>query len=219
MLMQETKNKTLGKRELRKENIRNAILQVTRETFFEKGYQATTLDEIAKKAGVTKRTLYKYFPSKIALCMNVTEDYLQKLNTKISETVSLDLPSDKKLLKLIDDLVDFFKENERFLPRFLTLDLKQFNGVLPQELVDRVLFYSNSMIQDVVKVIEKGQKEGVIINYDPKLLVHLVVAICRGIYSHSNTQALFQVTDIKPDVLFGAFFTILNKDIIRIPRS
>ena len=53
---------TPNRRESRKKKNRQAMLQTAEEIFLEKGYQATTIDEIAERAGVTKRTLYKYFP-------------------------------------------------------------------------------------------------------------------------------------------------------------
>lgn len=41
-----------------------AILEVAAEYFFEFGYGATSLDAIARRAGGSKSTLYRYFPSK-----------------------------------------------------------------------------------------------------------------------------------------------------------
>ena len=47
-----------------KANKRELILAAARETFGEKGYHNTTSEEIAKKAGVGKGTIYQYFDSK-----------------------------------------------------------------------------------------------------------------------------------------------------------
>jgi AcrR family transcriptional regulator len=40
------------------------IVQAALDLFVEKGFSSTKMDEIAKRAGVTKGTLYLYFPSK-----------------------------------------------------------------------------------------------------------------------------------------------------------
>ncbi len=51
----------------RKEERPSEILAAALETFVEHGYAATRLEEVARRAGVTKGTLYIYFESKEAL--------------------------------------------------------------------------------------------------------------------------------------------------------
>ncbi len=43
------------------------VLNAALDVFFEKGFAAARMDEIAKRAGVSKGTVYLYFPSKEAL--------------------------------------------------------------------------------------------------------------------------------------------------------
>jgi TetR/AcrR family transcriptional repressor of mexJK operon len=50
--------------ESRSDARRRAILAVARETFFERGYAATSMSEIAARLGGSKGTLYNYFRSK-----------------------------------------------------------------------------------------------------------------------------------------------------------
>ena len=47
-----------------KKKKRNAILSAARKHFLTEGYIATSMDLIATEAGVTKQTVYRYFPSK-----------------------------------------------------------------------------------------------------------------------------------------------------------
>ena len=51
----------------RKDLKREAILNVAAEVFFEDGYQAASMSEIAARVGGSKGTLYNYFDSKEAL--------------------------------------------------------------------------------------------------------------------------------------------------------
>lgn len=55
------------KKRITKESISNSAIRL----FSEKGYEATTVEEIAKAAGVAKGTFFNYFPSKEA----VIDDY------------------------------------------------------------------------------------------------------------------------------------------------
>jgi AcrR family transcriptional regulator len=52
------------------------ILAAALESFGERGYAATRLDDVARRAGVTKGTLYLYFPNKAELFKAVIRDAL-----------------------------------------------------------------------------------------------------------------------------------------------
>lgn len=53
-----------------KEETRRNLLASARRLFAAQGYQATSAAEIAAGAGVTERTLFRYFPSKAALVLD-----------------------------------------------------------------------------------------------------------------------------------------------------
>jgi AcrR family transcriptional regulator len=53
-----------GKRERRKEARPGELLDAALELFVEKGFAATRVEEVAARAGVSKGTLFLYFPSK-----------------------------------------------------------------------------------------------------------------------------------------------------------
>ena len=48
-------------------NKRKTIVNSAKVLFLGKGYTATSMDKVAEKAGVTKQTIYRYFPSKAKL--------------------------------------------------------------------------------------------------------------------------------------------------------
>jgi AcrR family transcriptional regulator len=58
------KQATTGLRERKKQQTREALARAGIELFVERGYDATTLAEIAEAAGVSTRTIFAYFPSK-----------------------------------------------------------------------------------------------------------------------------------------------------------
>jgi AcrR family transcriptional regulator len=53
-----------GLRERKKRETREALTRAALELFVERGYDETTLAEIANAAGVSTRTIFAYFPSK-----------------------------------------------------------------------------------------------------------------------------------------------------------
>lgn len=63
-------------RQRRKHARPQELLQAALELFVEKGFAATRAEEVAQRAGVSKGTLYLYYPSKQALLKAVIAHYL-----------------------------------------------------------------------------------------------------------------------------------------------
>ena len=55
--------------------MRHKILETSNELFLNLGFKSVTMDEIASKMGVSKKTIYKYFENKTELVAAVT-DYM-----------------------------------------------------------------------------------------------------------------------------------------------
>ncbi len=64
---------------------RQQLLDVARERFSNQGFHATSMDEIAEAAGVTKPVLYQHFPSKRALYVELLEETGRQLLTTLAE--------------------------------------------------------------------------------------------------------------------------------------
>src|SRR5918997_3911432 len=54
----------LGLRERKKWRTRRLIAETARRLFFERGFEATTVSEIAREAEVAEQTVFNYFPAK-----------------------------------------------------------------------------------------------------------------------------------------------------------
>jgi len=66
---------------------REQLLLVARTIFAERGFQATTMDDIAKEAGFTKPILYQYFESKTELYREIVNQTAEKLLTSLRDAV------------------------------------------------------------------------------------------------------------------------------------
>jgi AcrR family transcriptional regulator len=61
------------------EQRRRQLLDVSCQVFAERGFHATSMDDVASKAGVTKPVLYQHFPSKRALFVELLDDVGRQL--------------------------------------------------------------------------------------------------------------------------------------------
>jgi AcrR family transcriptional regulator len=90
----------------RKDLKREAILNVAAEVFFEDGYQAASMSEIAARVGGSKGTLYNYFDSKEALF----EAHVRESCGKIGAML-LDFSDDRPVPEVLTQM------GERYLDR------------------------------------------------------------------------------------------------------
>jgi AcrR family transcriptional regulator len=74
-------------RRLTAEQRRQQLFSVALELFARRGYRATTMDDIADAAGVTKPLLYQHFSSKRALYLELVDAIAQDLLTAIRKAV------------------------------------------------------------------------------------------------------------------------------------
>jgi AcrR family transcriptional regulator len=68
-----------GRREANKQATRTALRAAAKRLFAERGYEATTVRDIAREANVTERTFYRYFNGKEALLGEEYRTWLEAL--------------------------------------------------------------------------------------------------------------------------------------------
>jgi AcrR family transcriptional regulator len=86
--------KSEGLREKKRRQTLQRIAEVGLELFLAKGYEATTLDEIAESAGISRRTFFHYFESKDDILLAYVSGYAEALNTSVVENSSARAPLD-----------------------------------------------------------------------------------------------------------------------------
>jgi len=74
-------------RRLTAEQRRRQLFSVALELFAVRGYRATTMDDIAEAAGVTKPLVYQHFSSKRALYLELVDSIAQDLLTAVRGAV------------------------------------------------------------------------------------------------------------------------------------
>jgi AcrR family transcriptional regulator len=74
-----------GLRERKKRETRDALARAALELFVERGYDETTLAEIAEAAGVSTRTIFAYFPGKEDILFSTIEAMRDALAQALTE--------------------------------------------------------------------------------------------------------------------------------------
>ena len=105
--------------ESRSDRKHKAILGAATAVFLSKGYDGTTMDEIAASAGVSKQTVYKHFADKEQLfgeIVRATTDQIDGLMRLVAETLAVAADLDKGLSQLARKFLTALME-----PRLLRL--------------------------------------------------------------------------------------------------
>ena len=81
------------------------ILHAALATVREKGYHATTLEDIAERLGVRKTALYHYFPDKDSILYACHQESLAELDRMIAESANCCTSARERLAYLINEHV------------------------------------------------------------------------------------------------------------------
>jgi AcrR family transcriptional regulator len=93
-----------GLREHKRQQTLQRIVETGMDAFLAKGFEATTLDEIAAAAGISRRTFFRYFASKDEILLGYLRVYADAIRNAVIQNASGGPPLEtvrRALLKLI----------------------------------------------------------------------------------------------------------------------
>jgi AcrR family transcriptional regulator len=156
-----------SRRERRKRELQERILDAGTELFSELGYDLTTLEQICERADVSRRTFYNYFPSKQHLVNTLSHTHMHEQSRRLLETALAHSPEAIARLRFffqgtVDNIRNYAKL-ERMLIRKVVQEVS-FDENNPREEVDHM----KKLLEVIVR---EGQRRGDITSaYDADLL-------------------------------------------------
>lgn len=137
------------------EATREKILKSARVLFGTRGLRSTTVDDIARGAGVSKRTVYETFPSKYEIA-----------RVTVNETLAVFEDNMRRIIQSGDDPLEKLRRLSRFYaaPKLSSIALIDLQRDLP-ELWERAETVENQILREMHQVIDEGKKDGTFIDY------------------------------------------------------
>lgn len=86
------------------------IMEIAKEIFFKKGYENTSMNEIAKQAKMAKGTIYLYFSSKKDLFFSLVYEGLEILEKMIKNNIKSGEKGLDKILNMGRAYIQFYRE-------------------------------------------------------------------------------------------------------------
>ncbi|MFW3427202.1 TetR/AcrR family transcriptional regulator [Aliarcobacter butzleri] len=136
---------------------RNAIIEAAIEEFYTKGYEASSMDTVSKKANVSKATVYNHFKNKEELFLALTHILLEKLEKSFQYEYDNEKTIEIQLKEIAFKELEFLNdENNMKLIQILTVVMIQKN-----EIGLKLLTYAKDDCMDMTsKWFEKAKENG-----------------------------------------------------------
>ena len=157
-------------------NKKTEIISEAIRLFAEKGYYATTLDEIASRVGITKAAIYYYFNSKMELMRLIMQLTTSRMNDAIKLADSK-LSSKEKLRKFIKYHVQYAAEN-RDDAKILFEQIDSL-PVRTRESIRRKIKEDDIALQNI---LSDGVKNGSFAIGDVKIASYAILGMCNWLY-------------------------------------
>ncbi len=108
------------------------ILDSAEKLFVEKGYTATSINDIAEEADFSRTSIYQYFSSKEEIYLDILERYTEPLTERLRQ-VTADVPTvPDKIRAFLDELRKLKREKSNFFELYF-IQRHQVEPRLPDE--------------------------------------------------------------------------------------
>jgi AcrR family transcriptional regulator len=192
-------------RQARTAERRQVILAAALEEFSARGFEATRLDDVAKRAKIAKGTIYLYFRDKESLFQELIRDMLVPIIGTIQTLGAVDVP----LAVLADRLADMFVREVYETPRREIVRLMITEGRRFPKIAE---FYYREVLSHVIAAVrgilrraaERGEVPAALVDF-PQILVApgLVAIIWSGLFERFEPLDVRRMMKTHVELLLG----------------
>ena len=136
----------------------NSILEAAEALFEEKGFEATSVDDIAKTADMSKSTLYVYFKSKELIWDSIVCMYMEELLEDAKKAAEGKAKFEERYYGLCFDIAGLFEKHPIFYKGMLgkiSLDMEQ-------EVYKKIYDVGEQINEAIADFIRSGIEEGAV---------------------------------------------------------
>lgn len=171
---------------------RQEIVDAAAVVFHEKGYESTSIQDIAEGVGILKGSLYYYIESKEDLLYEILRDVHEEAYQQIERAVDAETGSLAKIRALIVSLFSFHAENLVRIGVFFS----DFRSLRPerQEAIVRERDRYDRLLRSLIR---QGQSEGTVCpDVDPKVTALAILGMVNWIHQWYDPKGGRSATSI-----------------------
>ena len=202
---------TASRREREKAQRRDDILQAARTVFFERGFHAATVDEIAEAAEVSKGTVYLYFDTKETILAHLLLEGLDMLVTELEAAYAANrrLAARTRLRRMARAYLRFFQQNPEYYRLLMAFDRGQFQATLDAGVYQEVHARSLNGIEWLERAVTQAQTEGLITVESPREAAGVLWAGLNGVLVLLSHPLRAEIIATDLESLYGTMTEVL----------
>jgi AcrR family transcriptional regulator len=185
---------------------RETILAAALDEFAASGFAATRLDDVAKRAGVAKGTIYLYFRDKEALFQELVRAMLSPMVGTLEAAPLADLPA-RAVAEAIAEMFarEIFETRRKDVIRLIIAEGARFPKLAEfyyHEVIERVVAAMRTVL---ARAVERGELANDALARFPQLLVApaLVAIVWNGLFGRFSPLDVREIMRAHIDLLFG----------------
>jgi len=164
----------------RSEETRSKILESAIKLFSTRGFNAASVDDICKDAGISKGAFYHHFESKQALFLALLDGWLQTIDNAIEASKDLTVP--ETFMQMTAAFPYIFETAGEGLPMFLEFWLQASRD---KKIWEASIAPYRRYHKYFTTLIKKGVAEGSFVEVDPELTSRMIVSTAMGLLLQS----------------------------------
>jgi AcrR family transcriptional regulator len=182
---------------------RHEIFGTSVKLFLKKGFQETSMREIAETAGIGKSTLYDYFKTKDEILIWGVEDEILDMTTAAQEIIAQQLPASERLRKVMKTHFEFLVAKKDFYLK-LSFEVQRLNLESQKRIQAQRHAY-----QDLIRqLIDEGIENGSFREVDSLLVARmLLMAVTPTIFTSRPTGTPQQMYNSALDIILNGIQT------------
>lgn len=150
------------------------IIEAALKAFAAKNYDATSVAEIAKEAGITKRAIYRYFPSKRDLFFAVRD----RVYTSVVENLWRKLPEARNIVELADKLMLAHVQFSMEHPEMARIIINTISEAATREFQKNIESLLGERAEEIEELMRAGIEEGhVDPDLDPRFVAWVIILL------------------------------------------
>jgi len=192
------------------------IIQFSLDKFLKEGFYKVTMDQIASDLKMSKKTIYKYFPSKENLVQETVEfmkGYISASIIKIIDSNDNAVVKVVGLVKVISDLWMNVKEK-------MLVELERHYPKIWQGIDE---FRIMMMNRNLTILFEQGKKEGLIKNYPSEIIRTVFMGAVRAVVNPeffiNSHLSLNNAVEMSFEIMLNGLLTEKGKEIFFESKS
>ena len=157
---------------------RGCLLAAAARVFSEKGYRATSMNDLADAVGISKPTLYHYVSSKQQLLVELYEAVMSGSLYAMDRAGHHELSPAESLRKVLAQRIAYICRHSRLVQIFIEEE-----GELPLNTTDTVRRLHARREDAFVRLVERGVADGSFqLDVDPRMAVRAITGAMTYIY-------------------------------------